>query len=215
MTMNVNVKKNEIVRMSAVVFAAGLLAGLFTLPASLQQSYAAPPGLRAEDVGKMLYKFNILATPNGDWSADDNVCPNEGHRVFFERVQNGAIGTITWKLDPTATGFDIVDCDGTSDKTAVIEADESVTFWVFVRVHGKATDSLHLVCEEVIVSTNDVTGNLEDLCLIDQVTLKKSDKSFTKIMTNLVDNEYEEVLWTLDTATGFRNAEVRIMERLG
>jgi len=46
----------------------------------------------------------------------------------------------------------------------------------------------------------------DDLCLIDSETFNKG-KSFTKIMSNVFDNGLEEVLWTLETATGFRNAQ--------
>ncbi len=188
----------------AAVFAVAMIFASTAIPAQ-----AKPPGdTRDADVGKMLFKFNILAVPNSDWSADDTTCPNSGHRVFFERVDSGAIGTITWKLDPAATGIKIVDCDGTADGTAVVEADEKVAFWVVLRVHGKATDSLSLTCTNIIESTN-----ADDLCIIDSETFGKG-KSFTKIMTNLFDDEYEEVLWSLETSTGFRNAEVRVYERI-
>jgi hypothetical protein len=64
---------------------------------------AAPPGdSRDGDVGKKLFNFNVLAVPQDNWSADDTVCPNSGHRIFFERVSSGSIGSILWTLDPNA-----------------------------------------------------------------------------------------------------------------
>jgi len=53
----------------------------------------------------------------------------------------------------------------------------------------------------------------DDLCLIDSETFNNG-KSFTKIMSNVFDNGLEEVLWTLETATGFRNAQVWVFEKL-
>jgi hypothetical protein len=188
--------KRAIAAAAVCVLSVGLFAG---------NASADPPGI--EDVGKMLYKFNVLAVPQGDWSEDDAVCNNSGRRVFFQRTNSGPIGTITWQLDPAASGFTLTDCDGTLDKTATVLADEELEFYVFVRVHGAATDTLDLRCEDVI----DV--GVDNLCLIDTVRLSKG-KSLTKIMWNIFDNGYEEVLWTLETTTGFRNAEVRIYERL-
>lgn len=51
------------------------------------------------------------------------------------------------------------------------------------------------------------------LCLIDTETFNKG-KSFTKIMFNVFDDEFEQVLWMLETSTGFRNAQVWIFEKL-
>jgi len=198
--------KTIIVASLAAVFAVSMIFASGTLQAS-----AAPPGeTRDSDVGKMLFKFNILAVPNGDWSADDTVCPNSGHRVFFERVDSGLIGTILYKLDQSASGIKITDCDGTADGTAVVKADEKVNFYIVLRVHGKVTDNLRVMCTE---SFNDVLTSGEDLCIIDDSTFTKG-KSFTKISANMFDEAYEEILWTLETSTGFRNAEVRFYEKL-
>jgi hypothetical protein len=189
----------------AAVFAVSMIFASGTL-----QAYAAPPGIKGDaTLGKMLFKFNILATPNGDWSADDTTCPNSGHRMFFERVSSGSIGTILWTYDPTATGIKITDCDGTSDGTGAVTADEKVNFVVAIRVHGKNTDSLTLTCLEV---TNPTATIGENLCIIDGAQTIGKGKSFTKIGNNIFDNELEEILWTLETSTGFRNAEVRIYE---
>src|SRR5882724_7714967 len=77
---------------------------------------ANPPGVTPG--AKKLANFNIIATPN-DWVADDNVCPNNGSRIFYRRGTSN--WTLTWNFDPTVHGFDIVDCDGTSDGTGVVE----------------------------------------------------------------------------------------------
>ena len=191
-------------KLIAIVLLVTLVATLIGISGT---ALAKPPGhTRDADVGKMLYKFNVLAVPN-EWGADDEDCPNNGRRVFFLRKESGKIGEILWTLDPAASGFKITDCNGTRDGRAAIMADEEVNFYVFVRVHGKKTDSLDLTCEDV----DNPTGN--PLCLVGTVKLNKG-KSFTRIMANVFEDEMEEVLWTLETSTGFRNAEVRIYEKL-
>jgi hypothetical protein len=170
---------------------------------------AKPPGApRDPEVGKMIYKFNVLAVPQDDWSQDDTTCTNNGRRVFFQRDGAGDIGTIDWLLDPANHGFQITDCDGTHDTEVNIEGDQS-DFVVVIRRHGPPTDDLGVRCIEVYDSD---TGG-DDLCVIDYV--KASRGGFTKIMENVFDSEVEHVLWELDTATNFRNAEVRIYESDG
>ena len=72
----------------------------------------------------------------------------------------------------------------------------------FVLVNSKLIESsLTLTCAEII----DV--GTDDLCLIDTETFNKG-KSFTKIVFNVFDDALEQVLWTLETSTGFRNAQV-------
>jgi len=170
---------------------------------------AAPPGdTRDCDIGKLLFNFNVLAVPQDNWSADDTVCPNAGHRIFFERVPSGPIGNILWTLDPAAPqDFRITDCDGTFDGEADVLVNESVEFWVVIRVLGAKTDSLTLTCTDII----DV--GVDDLCVIDTVKINKG-KDFTKIMFNVFDDGLEQVLWELETSTGFRNANVRVYERV-
>jgi hypothetical protein len=170
---------------------------------------AAPPGdSRNSDVGKKLFSFNILAVPQNNWSPNDTTCTNSGHRIFFQRVQSGSVGSILWTLDPNATqNFKITDCDGTNDGTGAVLVNEQLSVYVMIRVVGKKTDSLTLTCADVIDLGTD------DLCLIDSETFNKG-KSFTKIMSNVFDNALEEVLWSLETSTGFRNAQVWVFEKL-
>jgi hypothetical protein len=172
---------------------------------------AAPPGdSRDDDVGKKLYSFNILAVPQDNWSQDDVVCPNAGHRIFFQRTNSGSIGSILWSLDPAAPqNFKITDCDGTFDGTAAVLINEELEFWVMIRLLGKKTDTLGLVCADIV----DV--GVDDLCLLDGVKLNiPRGKDFTKIWFNVFDDAMESLLWELDTATGFRIAQVWVFEKL-
>jgi hypothetical protein len=189
-----------------VMFTVVMIALAF----STNSVFAKPPGdSRDADVGKKLWGFNVLAVPQDNWSQSDTTCYNNGNRIFFERVNSGAIGTIQWAFDPLANNnFKIADCDGTNDGTAKVIVNESLSVYVMIRILGKKTDSLTLTCTEIF----DYVGT-DDLCLIDTETFNKGN-SFTKIMENVFDNEYEEVLWTLETSTGFRHAQVWVFEKL-
>ena len=167
---------------------------------------AGPPGdARDNDVGKMLYKFNVIAVPQSDWVVSDSECTNNGHRIFFERGNGNTLGEILWHLQPNLKpSFQIQDCDGTNDAEADVWANESQRFYVMVRLLGPKTSTLHLVCTDII------DEGIDDLCLIDSVHLQRN--STTKIMENVVDNEYEEVLW--EFSGNWRIFEVRIYEKL-
>ncbi len=72
-------------------------------------------------------------------------------------------------------------------------ADEKVNFAVVLRVMGPKTSALNFVCTEL---TNDKITPDEDLCVIDETTFKKGN-SFTAVMKNIADDDYEQVLWQL------------------
>jgi hypothetical protein len=166
---------------------------------------AKPPGdSRDPDVGKQLYKFNVIAVPNDSWT-DSETCENNGSRIFFERGNGSTIGTIKWELWPNLyTDFRISDCDATKDATAVVQANESIRFWVTVRLLGPKTSNLNLVCTEVI------DAGVDDLCVIGSANLQRG--ATTKIMSNVFDNAYEEVLWSL--SGDWRILDVRIWEKI-
>jgi hypothetical protein len=161
---------------------------------------AGPPGVT--NVGKKLANFNIIAVPN-EWVANDSVCPNNGARIFFRRGTSP--WTITWNFDPTVNGFGIVDCDGTTDKTAVVQQNAGTNVAIFVRVVGPKSSSLSLLCQDVL----DVNG--VNSCLLGTYNLSKS-KVFTKVTTHLFDTALSQVLWTLDPSTNFRIAQVDVYQ---
>jgi hypothetical protein len=187
-------------------FLAALILAMI-MPASYAN--AAPGGdSRDIDVGRKLFNFNLLAVPQNNWKNSDTVCTNSGHRIFFRRVESGSIGSVAWTFDPKAPqNFKITDCDGTNDGTAAVLVNERLSVYVMIRIVGKRTDSLTITCTEIFDDGTD------DLCLIDRETFNKSN-SFTKIMSNVFDDVMEGVLWTLETTTGFRNAQVWIFEKL-
>ena len=201
------------VLLAGLLLAGGVASGCSesSSPAAPSQTdttrvAAKPPGdARDNDVGKMLYKFNVIATPKSDWVVPDGECTNQGHRIFFQRGNGNTLGEIRWHLEPGLNpSFQIQDCDGTNDAEADVWANESRRFYVMVRLLGPKNSSLTLTCQEVIEEGAD------DLCLVDTVNLSRN--STTKIMENVVDNAYEEVLWSL--SGDWRIFEVRIYEKL-
>lgn len=172
-------------------------------------AFAQPPGLKGDpEVGKLLWVFNVLVRPNG-WSDVGNAC--NGARIFYteDAGAGGVIGTLTWLLDPNASqDFQIVDCNGT-DGAASVRVDENLgNVLVAIRVLGRKTSQLKFTCE--VVSNPNVPEG-EDLCVIDTVNLNKS-KSFTKVLKNIAEGEFEEVLWTFDPTGTWKIFQVRVLE---
>jgi hypothetical protein len=174
---------STLVKRIAGIATAVTLGALFTT-----SSIAAPPGV--VNLGQKLFQFNVIAKPGGWDPTVGNNC--NGSRIFFAEGNGGpesTLGTIMWNLDPTVSGFQITDCNGT-DGTAAVTADENVNFAVVIRVQGPLTSSLNLVCTVITQSLND------NLCMIASGTFKKGN-SFTRVMTNIADNQFEGALWSL------------------
>jgi hypothetical protein len=188
--------KNLCLSVCMVLFAAG-------------SAFAQPPGLRGDpEVGKMLWNFNVLVRPN-TWSDVGNSC--NGARIFFteDAGAGGVMGQLTWFLDPAAQqNFEIVDCNGT-DGGASVRIDENLgNTIVAIRVLGRKTSQLKFTCE--VVSNPNVPEG-EDLCVIDTVNLSKN-KSFTKVLKNIAEGEFEQVLWTFDPTGTWKIFQVRVLE---
>ena len=79
---------------------------------------------------------------------------------------------------------------------------------IAIRVLGPQGSNLKFACD-VIQNPNVPAG--EDLCVIDDVNLNKS-KNFTKVMKNIAEGEYEEVLWTFDSTGQWKIFQVRVLE---
>ena len=183
----------------ASTFAIGL--------AATTSAFAEPPATRDPELGKKLWNFNVLVKPNG-WVDTGNAC--NGARIFFDEEAGGGVsGTITWVLDPNAQqAFQIVDCNGTDGAASVKVDEDQGNVVVAIRVLGRKTSNLRFTCTEVV---NDTLTPGEDLCVIDEVNLNKS-KSFTKVLKNIADGEYEEVLWTFDPTSTWKIFQVRVYQ---
>jgi hypothetical protein len=186
-------KTAKMIRITATFFATLFATALF----------ANPPGI--VDVGQKLFQFNVIAKPGGWDPQAGNAC--NGSRIFFAQDNGGngnTMGTIKWVVDPNVHGFELTDCNGT-DGQATVTADETVNFAVFIRVMGPANTNLDLACEML------TTLNTENLCLITTASFKKGN-SFSKVMQNIANDEYAEVLWTL--SGDWKIFQVRLYELL-
>jgi len=160
----------------------------------------------ASDVGGMAV-FIVLAVPQDNSGQDSVVCSNESPRIFFRRTTSGSVGSIQWVVNPAAAeGFQITNCDGTTDGTAEVIVDKARSVRVGIKIVGARTESLASRCLRIVESRGD------DLCLIDAETFNK-DRSFTKIRSDIFDDEMQDILWTRDISTDFRNAEVRVLDK--
>ena len=167
-----------------------ILVAVFMLLLVVAPVAAAPKGdARDSDVGKKLWNFNVLAKPNA-WVEDDASCSNNGNRIFFEQGNGSTLGTINWHFDPYANqAFNISDCDGTGDSDADVWVDESLQVYIMIKLVGPKTSTLNVVCTELI------DEGVDDLCLIGSANINRN--STTKIMENVADGYYENVLWSL------------------
>jgi hypothetical protein len=184
-----------------------IVASTVVMVLAATSAFAQPPGLRDPEVGKKLWNFNVLVKPNG-WVDTGNAC--NGARIFFDEDAGGGVnGTITWVLDPNAQQhFRIVDCNGTDGAASVLVDENQGNVIVAIRVLGPQTSNLKFVCTEV---TNPTVTPGEDLCVIDEVNLNKS-KSFTKVLKNIAEGEYEQVLWTFDPSGTWKIFQVFVYE---
>ena len=195
--------------MSFKVFIIMFSVITITLAFSINYVNAKPPGIKGdEEAGKMLEKFNVILLPeNSNWSDSNASC--NGARIFFQEDNDSNMGKIEWDFNVgQQQDFLIDDCDGT-DGLAVIDVSAEYEILVYVRVHGRAGSYIDLKCENVMEDP-DEPGN--DLCLIDTERIAKNSRSFTKVMNNLAEDQYEEVLWTW--SGDWKIFEVRIYEWL-
>jgi hypothetical protein len=159
-------------------------------------------------VGRKLWNFNVLVRPNG-WVDTGNAC--NGSRIFFTETAGagGVAGTLTWLLGPyTQQNFQIVDCNGTDGAASVLVPDNQGNVIVSIRVLGKNTSNLKFVCS---VTNNLILAAGEELCVFDEVDLDKK-KSFTPVLKNIADGEFENVLWEFDPTGTWKIFQVRVHE---
>lgn len=182
----------------------------FSLAISINYIDAKPPGIKDDpdyETGKMLENFNVILLPeNSNWPDSNASC--NGARIFFQEDNGNRMGTIEWNFNVGQNqNFFVEDCDGT-DGLAGIDVNAEYEILVYVRVYGKAGHYIDLTCENVIEDQTD-PGN--DLCLIDSELIGKG-RSFTRVMNNLAEDEFEQVLW--EWYGDWKIFEVRVYEWL-
>jgi hypothetical protein len=182
------------------------IVALVAIAASFAVFGAAPaganaPGITGADLGKKIANFNLIMHPHS-WDNLGNSC--NGARIFF--AMDTAPWTIQWNFDPTVNGFDIADCNATTDGGALIEQDAGVPAAIFLRVLGPVSSNLTLTCTQVVFTTANQAE-----CLIGTENFAHS-KDFTRVTQHVADTEFSEVLWTLQPSTNFKIAQVDVYE---
>src|SRR5262245_48246849 len=175
------------------------LGVLFLLVAGSVQAVPGeiPPG------SKLAFNFNVIGYPKG--KSYEGGC-GAGHRIFVNREAKSARVLVT----DSGAGWDIVDCNATSDHQAVLATSDTGLFDVYVRILGKP-DGRITICADTL---EDVTAG-ETLCLLGTIDLTrgKGKSSFQLAPATMFDASLEDLLWTIDTNADFRNAQFRVYER--
>jgi len=196
--------------MKGKFLALAIGGAMLALAGMAGDAFAKPPFEQpAPEVGKQLWKFNVIALPaTSGWSNGDHC---NGAKMFF-RDDTKNLGTISWYFDPAAAkDFEITDCDATDGAGSVMVDGNTGNVIVAVRLVGPKTSTLTLVCEDGLNGPNGELDGAQDLCLLDDFNLAKS-KNFTKIMQKYASEEFEGVLWTL--SGDWKIFDVRVFELL-
>lgn len=188
--------------MKKLFFAATAAFVLFAVT-----SPSAQKGIKGDpEIGRKLWSFNMLVRPNS-WDDSGNAC--NGSRIFYGSDSGGVGGTLNWTLDPNAAqNFQITDCNGTDGQAAVTVDENQGNVIVAIRLVGPRKSTLSIAC----TSVNPNIAEGEELCVQDQFNLDRNSKAFTKVMKNIADNEFENVLWTFDTTGTWKIFQVRVYQ---
>ena len=181
----------------AAVFAVTMIFASTALPAQ-----ANPPGVTSG--AKLVGTVNVLIHP-GEWAADDTICPNSGHRIFFNDPGSGLIGKINWFWDPAVSSLIVTDCNGTGDNLGEVRVPDSGKATVYAKLLGPKSSELDVICTEIV----DI-GNDENLCAIANIRLTRNG-SFERIASNLLADGLEGVTFDLVKVDGkvFKHLQLR------
>src|SRR5207249_2673119 len=152
---------------------------------------------------KLVFNFNVLGYP-----ADQTYtggCGN-GHRIFVNRDANNAQVVVK----NSDTGWDILDCNATSDHQAVLVTNQVGVYDIYVRILGKPGGHVY-ICADTL--TDVTTG--ETLCPLGTIDLTrgKGQSKFQIAPSSMFDASLFDILWTVDTNLDFRIAQFRVYSR--
>jgi hypothetical protein len=160
---------------------------------------ANPPGIPSGY--KKVFQFNLIGVPKTYTGG----CGN-GARIFVDRGAAAAKVTVYY----TATGgWDILNCNGSGSNVASLQNPDMGTFVVYARILGKPGGSL-TICADILVDQ----VSQETLCALDTFSLTRSSgkSTFKPVPNAIFATALYNVLWTIETNTGFRIAQFRIYQ---
>ena len=199
-THDLNYKKICLVSMNnkAKMFSLGLaLFAMVGMIGGLGSQVFADP---APADTKKVYQFNMIAKPN---SYEGN-CGN-GDRIFIDADDKSS------RLQITENGeWNVLDCNATSDRTAMLGIDGEGDYVVYAIAHGKPGTGID-VCADYI-SEYDGDG---DLCEVGTFSIsREGGKSQMKLVpSELFDISLEDIIWDIDS-TGAPKIQFRVYQIL-
>ena len=164
-------------------------------------AHAAPKDIPAG--AKKVYSFNVIGYP-ADRTYNGGC--GEGNRIFVNREANNAHVRVT----NSTSGWNVLDCDATSDRTAVLATDQTGVFDVYVRILGKPGGSIS-ICADTF---EDFLAG-ETLCLLGTIDLTRGSgqSRFQLAPATMFNASLQELMWTAQTNTDFRLAQFRVYRR--
>ena len=152
---------------------------------------------------KLVFNFNVLGYPAG--KTYDGNC-GDGHRIFVNREAKGA----QVRVVNSTTDWSIVDCNATSDHSAILATNQVGIYDIYVRILGKIGGNIH-VCADTL--SDFLSG--ETLCQVGTIDLTrgKGQSKFTLAPSAMFDASLIDLIWTVDTNPDFRIAQFRVYSR--
>src|SRR5262245_37632658 len=152
---------------------------------------------------KLVYNFNVIGYPEG--KTYDGNC-GDGHRIFVNREANNAHINVT----NSGSGWSILDCNATSDHTAILATNQVGLYDIYMRILGKPNGTFH-VCGDLTI--DPTTG--DTLCLAGTIDLTRGSgqSKFNLAPSTLFDASFADILWTVETNSNFRIVQFRVYRR--
>jgi len=176
---------------AAAVSCAAILAG---------SVHAGPNPIPAGS--KLVYSFNVIGYPAGQEYSGH--CGN-GHRIFVNREASKA-----QVLIKNGSSWDVLDCNATVDKQAMLQTSEAGLYDIYMRILGKPGGRIR-VCGQTLFDY--LAG--DTLCLLGTIDLTRSSgqSKFTLAPAAMFDASLGDLIWTADTNADFRIVQFRVYKR--
>lgn len=174
---------------------------MLTILTVAMTAHANPKNIPAGS--KKVYSFNVIGYPAG--RTYDGGC-GEGNRIFVNREANNAQIRIT----NSSSGWNVLDCDATSDRTATLATYQPGLYDVYVRILGKPGGTLSICAD----TYEDFLAG-ETLCLLGTINLTRGSgqSKFQLAPATMFDATLADLMWTAQANADFRIAQFRVYQR--
>jgi len=185
-------------KVSKSIFFAIAMFAVVGMMGFTTSAFAAP---QPEPGKNKVFQFNLIARPNNY----DGGC-GEGNRIFVNADDSSSRIRVT--DDPDTNQWNILDCNATDDRTALIEVDETGDYIVYAIAHGKPGTGISICAD--YVSEYDGDG---DLCEVGTFSINRdgAKSQFKLVPSELFDPTLEDIIWDVDS-TGQAKIQFRVYE---